>query len=74
MVLSLIVFGILAVSLIITWRLGRQQKAAEGDFDSKITQELQEHVYLKNPIFFSYGIFFVLLLLIIVIVAVYLSR
>lgn len=74
MVLSLIVFGILAVSLIITWRLGRQQKAAEGDFDTKIAQHVQEHVYLKNPIFFSYGIFFVILLLIIVIVAVFLSR
>jgi hypothetical protein len=69
-ILSIAIFGILAVSLIITWVVGRQQKVVEGDFDTKIAKTVQKNVYTRNPIFLSYGIFFALLLFIILFVAI----
>jgi hypothetical protein len=69
-VLSIVIFGILAVSLIVTWTVGRQQKVVEGEYDSKLAKPIQKNVYTRNPIFLSYGIFFALLLFIILFVAI----
>jgi hypothetical protein len=69
-ILAIVIFAILAVSLLYTLFVGRQQKAVEGEFDTKIAKPVQENVYLKNPIFLSYGIFFALLLFIILFVAI----
>jgi hypothetical protein len=69
-VLSILIFGILAFSLIATWLLARKQKTVDGDFDTKMAKPIQEHVYLKNPVFFSYGLFFALILFIILFVAI----
>jgi hypothetical protein len=69
-VLSIFIFGILAFSLIATWVLARKQKVIDGDIDTKMAKPIQEHVYLKNPIFFSYGLFFALVLFIILFVAI----
>ncbi|WML51850.1 hypothetical protein RCG17_20860 [Neobacillus sp. PS3-12] len=69
-VLSILIFGILAFSLVATWMLARKQKVVDGDIDTKMAKPIQEHVYLKNPIFFSYGLFFVLVLFIILFVAI----
>ncbi|WML49423.1 hypothetical protein RCG23_05230 [Neobacillus sp. PS3-34] len=66
---SILVLGILAVSLLYTWYLTRQQKVVEGELDSKIEKPVQQHAYLRNPIFLSYGVFFALVLLIILFVA-----
>ncbi|MDP4086221.1 MAG: hypothetical protein Q8934_16605 [Bacillota bacterium] len=68
--LSIAIIVILAVSLIFTWNLARQQKAVEGGLDTKIAKPIQKHVYIRNPIFFSYGIFLVLLLFIVLFVAI----
>jgi hypothetical protein len=68
--LSIVIVGILAVSLIYTWSIARQQRAVEGEIDTKIPKPVQKHVYLSNPIFLSYGIFFALLLFIILFVAI----
>jgi hypothetical protein len=69
-VLSILIVGILAVSLISTWYLARQQKVMDGDIDTKLAKPIQEHVYLKNPVFFSYGLFFALLLFIVLFIAI----
>jgi hypothetical protein len=69
-VISILIFGILAFSLIATWYVARQQKVIEGDIDTKLAKPIQEHVYIKNPIFFSYGIFFALLLFIVLFIAI----
>jgi hypothetical protein len=69
-ILSIAIVGILAVSLIITWSVGRQQKVVEGEFDSKIAKPVQKNVYTRNPIFLSYVIFFALLLFIVLFVAI----
>jgi hypothetical protein len=68
--LSIVIVGILAVSLVYTLSVARQQKAVEGEIDTKIPKPVQKHVYLSNPIFLSYGIFFALLLFIILFVAI----
>jgi hypothetical protein len=68
--LSIVIVGILAVSLVYTLFVARQQKAVEGDIDTKIAKPIQKHVYLSNPIFLSYVIFFVLVLFIILFVAI----
>lgn len=69
-VLSIVIFGILAVSLIYTWSIARQQKTVEGEIDTQIAKPVQEHVYMRNPIFLSYIIFFALVLFIILFVAI----
>lgn len=69
-VLSILIIGILAVSLIATWYLARQQKVIDGDIDTQLAKPIQEHVFLKNPIFFSYGLFFALVLFIILFIAI----
>jgi hypothetical protein len=69
-VLSILIIGILAVSLIATWFLARQQKVIDGDIDTELAKPIQEHVFLKNPIFFSYGLFFALVLFIILFIAI----
>jgi hypothetical protein len=69
-VLSIVIFGILAFSLIATWILARKQKLVDGNIDTQMAKPIQKHVYLKNPIFFSYGLFFALVLFIILFVAI----
>lgn len=63
--LSIVIVGVLAVSLVYTLVIARKQKTAEGDIDSTIPKPVQKHIYLSNPIFVSYGIFFALVLFII---------
>ncbi|MBL4952507.1 hypothetical protein RCG24_09090 [Neobacillus sp. OS1-32] len=67
--IAILIVGILAYSLIYTLVVGRQHKVAEGDFDSPIADHVQKNVYIKNPIFLAYGIFFALLLFIILFIA-----
>ncbi|MCM3768676.1 hypothetical protein [Neobacillus niacini] len=70
MVIAALIFGILAVSLIYTLALGRQQKVVQGEIDTQIAKPIQKNVYVKNPVFLSYGIFFALVLFIILFIAV----
>ncbi|MFJ7728878.1 hypothetical protein ACIQXV_22465 [Neobacillus sp. NPDC097160] len=69
-ILAIAIFGILAVSLLFTLSVARQQKTVEGELDKKIAKPVQSNVYVKNPIFLAYGIFFALLLFIILFVAI----
>jgi hypothetical protein len=68
--LSIVIVGVLAVSLVYTLVVARKQKAAEGDIDTNIPKPVQKHIYLSNPIFLSYGIFFTLVLFIILFCAI----
>ncbi|NMD71906.1 hypothetical protein HHO41_16525 [Bacillus sp. DNRA2] len=61
-----VAMAILAVSLIYTFLLGREQKALKGELDSKIPHPVQEHVYTRNPVFLTYALFFALVILLIV--------
>lgn len=64
-VLLFIAMGILTVALFYTWTLAKSQKVKEN-IDTKIPAAVQEHAYLRNPVFLTYGIFFVLVILIII--------
>jgi len=68
--LSIVIVGVLAVSLIYTLSLARQKKAVEGEIDTSIAKPVQRHIYLSNPIFWAYGIFFTLVLFIILFVTI----
>lgn len=68
--LGVLIFAILAVSFIYTVIVGRKQKVTDGDMDTHISKPIQEHVYIKNPVFLAYGIFFALLLFIVLFVAI----
>jgi hypothetical protein len=50
--------------------VARQKKTVEGEMDTKIAEPVQRHIYLSNPIFWAYGIFFTLVLFIILFVAI----
>jgi Ca2+/Na+ antiporter len=64
-ILTYIVVGILLISLIYTWRVAKSQKAVKETHDSQISEKVQNHPYLRNPIFIAYFVFVILLLLII---------
>nr|WP_263328192.1 hypothetical protein [Neobacillus sp. Marseille-Q6967] len=68
--LSIVIIGILAVSLLYTMYIAREKKVVEGELDTKIEKPVQKHIYVKNPIFLSYGIFFALVLFIILFVMI----
>jgi hypothetical protein len=68
--LSIVIVGVLAVSLVYTLVVARKQKAVEGEMDSTIPKPVQKHIYSSNPIFLSYGIFFALVLFIILFCAI----
>jgi len=69
-ILSVVIIGVLAFSLIHTFSVARQHKAAEGHIDTKISEHVQKSPYTKNPIFLAYGIFFALLLFIVLFFAI----
>ena len=68
-ILLVIAIGILAIALVYTWMLARDQRVVKGNLDSKITSAVQEHPYIRNPIFLAYVLFFLLVLLLIIFVA-----
>jgi len=70
MTIAILIIGILAVSFIYTLAVGRQQKVVEGEIDTQIAKPVQKNVYVKNPIFLAYGIFFALVLFIVLFVAI----
>ncbi|WP_044893936.1 hypothetical protein [Bacillus alveayuensis] len=52
-VMSVVVFLIAVVGLIYTYSLGRKQKL-QGEYDTEINEKVQEHPYLRNPVFLTY--------------------
>jgi hypothetical protein len=52
-VLSIIAVFIIVVGGVYTYRLGRQQKW-QGELDAPLPEKVQEHVYLRNPVFLAY--------------------
>lgn len=57
--------GILALSLIYTLMIAKGQRVLKSELDTKIPNPVQNHPYLRNPIFLTYAIFFVLVILIV---------
>lgn len=68
LILLLVSLGILLFSLIYTMLIMKEQKAIKGNLDSQVSQQVQDHAYIRNPIFLAYAIFFALLILTIVFV------
>ncbi|BDG34970.1 hypothetical protein [Saccharococcus caldoxylosilyticus] len=52
-VLSILVVLIAVIGFVYTYRLGRQQKWQE-ELDAPIPKAVQEHAYLRNPVFLAY--------------------
>jgi hypothetical protein len=52
-VLSILVVLIAVIAFVYTYRLGRQQKWQE-ELDAPIPKAVQEHAYLRNPVFLAY--------------------
>ncbi|WP_462409096.1 hypothetical protein [Neobacillus sp. Marseille-QA0830] len=63
--LAIVIAGILAIALVFTLVSSRQHKTADGNMDTQIAKPIQKNVYIKNPVFVAYGIFFALVLFII---------
>ena len=68
-ILLVIAMGILALSLVYTWMLAKGQRATKGQVDTKIPSAVQEHPYLRNPVFLAYIFFFLLVITLIIFVA-----
>ncbi|RUQ30618.1 hypothetical protein ELQ35_07965 [Peribacillus cavernae] len=61
-ILTVLVIGVILVSLIYTVSVGRTQKALKGEYDTQINENVQNHPYLRNPIFLAIAIFFIFVL------------
>jgi hypothetical protein len=69
-ILAIAIVCILAFSLIYTLVAAKDQKVVEGTMDTKIAKPVKGNIYIRNPIFLTYGIFFALLLFIILFVKI----
>lgn len=61
-----LVTGIAVISLVFTLAVARGQKQLKGEIDTPIDKSVKQNVYLRNPIFLAYVIFFVLTILTII--------
>jgi hypothetical protein len=68
--LLLVGAGVLVVSLLFTWSLGKTMKRSTANLDGKIPEGVQSHAYIRNPIFLSYLITMLIALIVIVYFAV----
>ena len=62
--------GVLVAGLFYTWSFGKRQKRAHGNLDSQVPEAVQEHAYIRNPIFLTYIIVLSIALLFIIYFAV----
>jgi hypothetical protein len=53
LIMSVVVFLIAAVGLVYTYSIGRNQKL-QGEYDTPINEKIQDHPYLRNPIFLAW--------------------
>lgn len=61
-ILAIIVLIIAVIGLVYTYRTGKLVDARQSEFDTEISEKVQERAYLRNPIFLSYIIFIAFLL------------
>lgn len=61
-ILMILVIGIVLVSLVYTLTIGKTQKALKGEYDTQIDEKVQNHPYLRNPVFLAFVLFFILVL------------
>ncbi|TXC92190.1 hypothetical protein FS935_07355 [Metabacillus litoralis] len=54
MVLGVIALLILGVSLIYTFKVGKLVSERKSTYDTQINEKVQEHPYMRNPIFLAY--------------------
>ncbi len=55
-VLTVLAVLIIAVGLIYTYQLGKKQHSMQKQFDTEIHEKVQDHPYIRNPIFMTYAI------------------
>ncbi|WP_077211356.1 hypothetical protein [Bacillus dakarensis] len=58
--LTFICIGILVFSLGFTLSAAKGQKEVKGELDASISSNVKRHVYIKNPVFLSYALAFLL--------------
>ncbi|WP_078381087.1 hypothetical protein [Sutcliffiella halmapala] len=61
--LAILALLIIAGALIYTYKVGRQTSASPSEMDSEISEKVQEHYVLRNPIFVACIVGAVLILL-----------
>jgi ammonia channel protein AmtB len=65
-ILLVAAIGILVIAFGYTWSLAKNQKNVKGELDSEIPEGVQKSPYIRNPIFLTYILFFLLLILTII--------
>ncbi|WP_108670146.1 hypothetical protein [Peribacillus acanthi] len=62
-VLALILSIVGLFGIMYTVSLGKSRNALRGEFDTHIDEKVQEHPYMRNPIFLTYVLFVGILLI-----------
>jgi hypothetical protein len=47
---------ILVSGLYYTYKLGRSQEAAQSKYDIEISEKVQAHYFIRNPVFITYAV------------------
>lgn len=53
-ILGVIALLTLAISLLYTFRVGKLVSSRRSNYDSQINEKVQEHPYIRNPIFLAF--------------------
>lgn len=69
-VLLIISIGLIGFALGYTLIVVKQQRVLKGELDTQIPPEVKRHPYLRNPIFLSYGIFFLIVIIVVILYAI----
>lgn len=67
--LTLVAAVVLSAGLLYTLRVARRQRY-QGEYDAEISEKIQDHPVIRNPVFLAYLLFFALVLSLIVYVTI----
>ncbi|WP_239673700.1 hypothetical protein [Mangrovibacillus cuniculi] len=65
-ILILLSIGLAGYAFYYSWKVGKQEEAFEGEVDHDIPEKVQEHAYIRNPVFLSMAIATLLVILYII--------
>ncbi|CAM3413698.1 hypothetical protein [Marinicrinis lubricantis] len=70
-ILLLVIAGVSIIGVIMTYALGKEQKARKGPNDSGVPQPIAKHKVALNPVFMAYILFTIIIVAVIAIAATY---
>lgn len=55
-IIAVLAVLILVSGLYYTYKLGRSQEVAQSKYDTEINEKVQDHIFIRNPVFITYAV------------------